>query len=168
MDRLKQYWMYLGERHLQDCQLNLFSNGFFQVLDSRWQTVNIYDKSSNTFINRLPVAELPYLTFHVFENGYMAATDEHGGLDVYTPDGRFFVRLIRKIKWWGAFNAYVYIDDGKYYLADITNAQKKVLLGDVSSILFVEQNINGLVSVRRYTSSKQTANYADLYDANME
>lgn len=167
-ERLRNYWRHLGENHFKDYQLKLFNNGFFQVMDSSYQTLNVYDSLSCDFINRLQIAELPYLTFHAFENGYMAVPDKQGGLDVYAPNGRFFTRLNRQVKWWGALSVYVYLDDDYYYLADITDANKKIPLGKVSDILFVEQNINGLISIRKYFNKKYDGNYAELYNADME
>lgn len=162
-DQLKGYWRYLGGSRFSDFQLAFFSNGYFRVAQSSWRAVAIYDNLSQLFIDRLKIAELPYLTFHVFGNGYMAAANDNGNVDIYAPNGKLFARHARSVKWWGELSAYVYVDGNEYYLADVTDSKEPVLLGSTAEILNVEQNINGLVAVKRYGKM-----YAGLYNAELE
>ncbi len=162
-EQMKNYWKFFGEKRFAEHQIAFFNNGFFKVYTPMWRAFAIYDSLSRCFINRLQVAELPYLTFHVFANGYMAAAKDNGYIEIYAPDGKFFAQHARRVKWWGEVSAYVFVDGGNCYLADITDTKEPVLLGKESQILNVEQNINGLVAVKHYGTG-----IADLYDAEME
>ncbi|MCM1323438.1 MAG: hypothetical protein NC218_04690 [Acetobacter sp.] len=165
--QLQRYWIFFGERHLNDCQLKFFGNAYFQVIDNLWKTITVYDDYAQDFLKRLPLAHTPNLTFHVFKNGYMTTLKGTDELDIYAPDGRFVARLRRNIIWCGDLSAYVFANDGNYYLADVADKEKVTLLGKSEQILFAEQNVDGLVSVRRYRNG-HIGDYADLYNTNME
>ena len=163
-EQLKAYWLFLGEKHFEDMQLQMFNNGYFRISTPSWRSISIYDNLAGTFIPRLQITDIPYLTFHVFGNGYMAAAKDNGFIEIYAPNGKFFAQHKQDVKWWGEVSAYVYVENGNYYLADITETRKTLLLGKVSQILNVEQNINGLTAVKYYKNGGR----AVLYNAEAE
>lgn len=162
-EQLKAYWRHFGEKRFEENQLAFFNNGYFKVYSPSWHALSVYDNLSRCFINRLLIAVQPYLTFHVFGNGYMAAAKDNGYVEIYAPDGKFFAQREHRVKWWGEASAYVCMNAGNYYLADVTGAQEPVWLGKREDILNVEQNINGLTAVKFYNGRN-----AILYNAEMQ
>lgn len=162
-EQLKNYWRFFGEKRFAKSELAIFDNGYFKVHSPSWCSITVFDNSSRCFIRQLKLAYLPYLTFHVFGNGYMAIAKDDGYIEIYAPDGKFFARRNHLVKWWGEASAYVYAEDGNYYLADAVNAKEPALLGRADDILNVEQNINGLTAVKYYNDG-----YAVLFNAEME